>query len=107
MAKTFKTPEEYLESIQDGRVVYADGEKIANVVEHPITRKGALQQAHAYNRFHDPQFRDTFIADDPETGEPSDLFLIPPSELRRPASPGQGLRYWSRERLQRRPGSQR
>ena len=78
MAKTFKTPEEYLESIQDGRVVYADGVKIDNVVTHPITRKGALHQAHAYNRFHDPQVKDIFIADDPETGDPSDLFLIPP-----------------------------
>ncbi|MEE9247860.1 MAG: 4-hydroxyphenylacetate 3-hydroxylase N-terminal domain-containing protein [Dehalococcoidia bacterium] len=78
MAKTFKTPQDYLESIQDGRVVYADGEKITNVVEHPITRKGALAYATEYERFHDPEVRKVFTTTDLETGEPTDLFLVHP-----------------------------
>ena len=41
MPKTFKTPEDYIESIQDGRVIYADGEKITDVMDHPVTRQGA------------------------------------------------------------------
>ena len=78
MAKTFKTPQDYLESIQDGRVVYADGEKITNVVEHPITRKGALAFAREYERFHDPELKKIFTTTDPETGDLVDLFLVPP-----------------------------
>ena len=78
MTKTFKTPEDYLESIRDGRVIYADGEKITDVTEHPITRQGALFFSREYQRFHDPALKDIFTAPDPETGNPADLFLIPP-----------------------------
>ena len=78
MTKTFKTPEDYLESIRDGRVIYADGEKITDVTEHPITRQGALSFSREYQRFHDPALKDIFTAPDPETGDPADLFLIPP-----------------------------
>ena len=78
MTKTFKTPEDYLESIRDGRVIYADGEKITDVTEHPITRQGALFFSREYQRFHDPALKDIFTAPDPETGNPTDLFLIPP-----------------------------
>lgn len=78
MVKEFKTPQDYLDSLQDGRVVYADGEKITNVVEHPITRKGALAFSREYQRFHSPELRDIFTAPDPESNELADLFLIPP-----------------------------
>ena len=78
MAKTFKTPEDYIESIRDGRVIYADGEKITDVMDHPVTRHGAQYYSRQYARFHDPALKATFTAPDPETGEPADLFLIPP-----------------------------
>ena len=78
MTKTFKTPEDYIESIRDGRVIYADGEKITDVMDHPVTRHGAQYYSRQYARFHDPALKATFTAPDPETGEPADLFLIPP-----------------------------
>ena len=78
MAKTFKTPQDYIESIRDGRVIYADGEKITDVMDHPVTRHGALSYSRQYARFHDPAVKDIFTAPDPETGEPVDLFLTPP-----------------------------
>ena len=31
-----KTPQEYIESLKDGRVVYCNGEKVNDVTEHPI-----------------------------------------------------------------------
>ena len=62
----------------DGRVIYADGEKITDVMDHPVTRHGALSYSRQYARFHDPAVRDIFTAPDPETGEPVDLFLTPP-----------------------------
>ena len=78
MAKRFKTPEDYLESIRDGRVIYADGERITDIAEHPVTRHGAQYYAKQYARFHDPDVRDIFTTPDPETGESVDLFLTPP-----------------------------
>ena len=78
MPKTFKTPKDYIESIRDGRVIYADGEKITDVMDHPVTRQGAEHFSRQYARFHDPALRDVFTAPDPETGEPADIFLIPP-----------------------------
>ena len=78
MPKTFKTPEDYIESIQDGRVIYADGEKITDVMDHPVTRQGAEYYSRQYGRFHVPALKDVFTAPDPETGEPADIFLIPP-----------------------------
>ena len=78
MPKTFKTPQDYIESIRDGRVIYADGEKITDVMDHPVTRQGAQYYSRQYARFHDTALKDIFTAPDPETGEPADLFLIPP-----------------------------
>ncbi len=101
MAKTFKTPQDYLDSIRDGRVVYADGEKISDVTSHSITKKGALAYAREYERFHDPELKKIFTAKDPETGELTDLFLIPPrsaDDLLRRAKAlevGRELRYGS------------
>ena len=31
-----KSPQEYIESLKDGRVVYCNGEKVADVTEHPV-----------------------------------------------------------------------
>ncbi len=33
-----KTPEQYLESLKDDRVVYCDGERVGDVTQHPILR---------------------------------------------------------------------
>ena len=31
-----KTPQQYLETLNDGRVVYCDGKRVADVTKHPI-----------------------------------------------------------------------
>jgi 4-hydroxybutyryl-CoA dehydratase/vinylacetyl-CoA-Delta-isomerase len=75
----FKTPEEYLESIQDGRVLYARGEKITNVVTHPLTRPEALHYANDYTRFHREDLRPYFTMEDPERpGHLVDRFMVMP-----------------------------
>ncbi len=33
-----KTPQEYIESLKDGRVVYCNGERVPDVTNHPILK---------------------------------------------------------------------
>jgi hypothetical protein len=32
------TPEQYIESLKDGRLVYCEGERVEDVTEHPILK---------------------------------------------------------------------
>jgi 4-hydroxyphenylacetate 3-monooxygenase len=48
------TGEEYLESLRDGRSVFIDGEKVADVTEHPAFRNSARSIARLYDALHDP-----------------------------------------------------
>lgn len=49
------TGQSYLESLNDGRVVFLNGEKIDNVVEHPAYRNAARSYARMYDALHDPE----------------------------------------------------
>lgn len=76
---SFKTPEEYLESIQDNRVFHARGERITNVVEHPLTRPEALHYANDYTRFHREDLIPHFTIEDPDRpGQLVDRFMVMP-----------------------------
>ncbi len=74
----FRTPEQYIESVRDGRQVYLDGDKIDDMTTDPRTRDGVRRNADDYNRFHDAKTRDIFITKDPDSGEEVDLFLTMP-----------------------------
>ena len=48
------TGQSYLESLNDGRVVYLNGEKIDDVTKHPAYRNSAQSYARMYDALHDP-----------------------------------------------------
>ena len=48
------TGAEYMESLRDGRAVYINGEKIADVTEHPAMRNSVRSLARLYDALHDP-----------------------------------------------------
>ncbi|MGN6142724.1 MAG: 4-hydroxyphenylacetate 3-hydroxylase N-terminal domain-containing protein, partial [Mesorhizobium sp.] len=48
------TGAEYLESLRDGREVYINGERIADVTAHPAMRNSARSLARLYDALHDP-----------------------------------------------------
>ena len=48
------TGAEYLESLRDGREVYINGERIADVTTHPAMRNSARSLARLYDARHDP-----------------------------------------------------
>lgn len=52
------TGEEYLDSLNDGREIWFEGEVIDNVVEHPAFRNAARSMARLYDALHDPSLMD-------------------------------------------------
>jgi 4-hydroxybutyryl-CoA dehydratase/vinylacetyl-CoA-Delta-isomerase len=76
---TLKTPEEYIASLNDGRVTYWDGEKIDDITRHPRFRVPIAVAARDYDH-KDPRRKEVMTYAD-ETGSRSHrVFQIPRSE---------------------------
>ncbi len=61
--KGLKTPEEYIESLRKRRLrVYLLGERVKNVVDHPIIRPSVNAVAETYAVAHEPAYRDLATA---------------------------------------------
>ncbi|MFF0739942.1 4-hydroxyphenylacetate 3-hydroxylase family protein [Streptomyces sp. NPDC004111] len=58
----------YLESLDDGRSVWLDGEEIKNVAEHPAFTAPTREIARLLDLQHDPAHRDLLTVEDPESG---------------------------------------
>lgn len=72
---TLKTGQEYVESIKNLDIkVYADGERIENVIEHPLTRPHVNSAAMTYELAHDPAFEDLMTATSHLTGKKINRF---------------------------------
>ncbi|WP_292327591.1 4-hydroxyphenylacetate 3-hydroxylase N-terminal domain-containing protein, partial [Mesorhizobium sp.] len=48
------TGAEYLASLRDGREVYINGERVADVTSHPAMRNSVRSLARLYDALHDP-----------------------------------------------------
>jgi 4-hydroxyphenylacetate 3-monooxygenase len=64
-----RTGDEYRESIRDGREVWVDGEKVADVTAHPSLKPIIDARARIYDMAHDPKTRDVMSYLDTETNE--------------------------------------
>ncbi|WP_028322108.1 4-hydroxyphenylacetate 3-hydroxylase N-terminal domain-containing protein [Desulfatiglans anilini] len=71
-----KTPQEYIESLKDGRVVYCNGEKVPDVTEHPVLKVCRDWVAMDYVLNNDPRFQD-LLTDVNEDGERVSFALMP------------------------------
>jgi 4-hydroxybutyryl-CoA dehydratase / vinylacetyl-CoA-Delta-isomerase len=74
-----KTAAEYIESLRDGRLIYAGGNKIYDIVknEHAGLKAGLRMAAFEYVIAADPRYRDLLIEAD-ESGEPCHFVYNPP-----------------------------
>ena len=73
-----RTGAQYVAAIRDGRTVYVNGERVADVTEHPAFRSAVQSIAHLYDLAASPEHRDTMTFPSPATGEPvNKCFLIP------------------------------
>jgi len=72
------TPEQYKESLKDGRVVYYEGEKVADVTTHPALKVCVESAALDYEMAEMPEYRDLAVAYHPKTGEPISRYYYTP-----------------------------
>src|SRR5438067_10582769 len=61
------TGAEYLQSLRDGREVYINGERIADVTTHPAMRNSARSLARLYDALHEPA-RQALLISPTDTG---------------------------------------
>jgi 4-hydroxybutyryl-CoA dehydratase/vinylacetyl-CoA-Delta-isomerase len=75
-----KTPREYVESLKDGRIIYADGEEIRDVAKnnHRALKAGLKFTTFEYEVCANPEFRSLLVTED-EKGEPYHFVLKPPT----------------------------
>src|SRR5215813_13769692 len=75
-----RTGSEYLRSLNDGRQVWVDGEKVADVTRHRAFREAARSIARLYDLAAAPELRERMTFTSPKTGEPvRRAFRIPKS----------------------------
>src|SRR5215475_6864168 len=65
-----RTGAEYLRALNDGRNVFVDGERVADVAAHPAFRQAAHSIAKLYDMAGEPELRATMTFPSPQTGEP-------------------------------------
>ncbi len=70
------TGAEYLESLNDGREIWFEGEIIDNVTEHPAFRNAARSMARLYDALHDPELQDDLTTVD-KFGNRTHRFFAP------------------------------
>src|ERR1700752_195849 len=67
---SMRTGAEYLRSLNDGRQVFVDGEKVADVTKHPAFREAARSVARLYDIAAAPENRELMTFTSPKTGGP-------------------------------------
>lgn len=71
-----RTADAYLDSLNDGREVYYDGELVKDIVNHPVLGMSARHFARVFTMQGDPQYLD--LATVEENGERVSRFFTPP-----------------------------
>src|SRR5215813_703458 len=69
-AGSLRTGADYLRSLDDGRAVFVDGERVADVVRHPAFREAARSVARLYDIAAAPENRERMTFTSPKTGAP-------------------------------------
>src|SRR5262252_8068998 len=73
-----RTGAQYIAGLKDGRTVYVNGERVADVTEHPAFRAAVRSIAQLYDVAASPEHRETMTFPPPATAEPvTKCFLIP------------------------------
>jgi len=66
-----RTAKQYVESLNDGRIIYLNGEKIPDITKHPAFRGSINARALSYELYNHPKFRDLLTIE-----EKGDRFLF-------------------------------
>ncbi|HYC13713.1 MAG TPA: 4-hydroxyphenylacetate 3-hydroxylase N-terminal domain-containing protein, partial [Stellaceae bacterium] len=76
-----RTGRQFLESLRDGREIWIDGERIADVTADPRFASAAMSVAELYEMQHDPALRDRLTYKSPSSGERVSLAFIQPKTI--------------------------
>ena len=66
-----RTAEQYVESLNDGRVIYLNGERIPDITKHPAFKGSINARALSYTLYDHPRFKDLLTIE-----EDGDRFLF-------------------------------
>jgi 4-hydroxybutyryl-CoA dehydratase/vinylacetyl-CoA-Delta-isomerase len=72
-----RTPEQYIESLRDGRAVYYRGERVADVTTHPEIGLGVRHAALEYTSAQDPAHAEVCVYTDPAGERSSRYWKLP------------------------------
>ena len=72
------TPEEYKQSLKDGRVIYYEGKEVEDVTTHQAFRVCVETAAIDYETAEMPEYRDLAVVAHPKTGEPISRYYYTP-----------------------------
>ena len=73
-----RTPDDYRQSLRDGRVVYYKGQRVVDVTSHPVLGVAVDHAAIDFAMAHDRTHRDLAVDTDPSTGQSfSRYFKLP------------------------------
>ena len=76
-----RTGEQFLEGLRDGREIWLEGERVADVTTHPKTARMAKTLAGIYDLQHTPENHDRMTFKSPTSGEPVALsYLVPETQ---------------------------
>lgn len=81
---SLRTGEEYLRSLNDGRAVFFDGERVKNVATHPAFAGAAASSARLFDIAADPAMRERMTVTSPTGAQTLRAYQIPrtPADLR-------------------------
>ena len=77
---TLKTPDQFRQSLKDGREVYLEGELITDVTNHPALKIATDTAAFDYELAEIEEYQDLAIIIDPETGEKYSRYFHTPRD---------------------------
>ena len=72
-----RTPEQFRNSLKDGRIVYYKGRRVEDVTTHPVLKVGVDSSAVDYELAETPEWRELAVVQTPE-GEAFSRFFLPP-----------------------------
>lgn len=98
------TPEQYIESLKDGRVVYCDGERVEDVTQHPILKICRDWVATDYVLQQDPRYQD-LVTEKNEEGELVSFALMPQGSREDLLRLREIVKLWARVSFGKPPGA--
>lgn len=98
------TPQQYIESLKDGRVVYCEGEKVEDVTQHPILKICRDWVAMDYVIQQDPRYQD-LVTQVNEEGERVSFALIPQRSREDLLRLRETVKLWARVTFGKPPGA--